>query len=317
MKFVFFDIECACVSKNYAKICAFGYVVCDEKFNILQQEEILINPRGDFHLTGGHGSKGLVLPYEYDSFKQYPKFKAQYAKIKSLLEDKDSYIFGHSTINDVKYLNLETRRYKLPVFNFNFWDTQLIYMTVTGQFEHQFGLEYIANRMSVDYTPHSAVNDAYATMRVLQAICERENSGFSQLVEKYGLCAGSLGKGRIIQPVSTPQKEYVNAKIRKKREISRIRIKFNNFLNTKKPLSCGRLQGKRFIFSREIEDNLSLSKPLVDALYACGGEYHTKLDKCNVYVAAENDQTFRARTAQSSPEIDIINMDELRELING
>ena len=36
MNLVFFDIECASVHKTTAKICAFGYVVCDEQFNIIK-----------------------------------------------------------------------------------------------------------------------------------------------------------------------------------------------------------------------------------------------------------------------------------------
>ena len=51
MKYLFFDIECAGVFKNVAKICAFGYCLTDEKFNILEKEDILINPQGGFHLT--------------------------------------------------------------------------------------------------------------------------------------------------------------------------------------------------------------------------------------------------------------------------
>ena len=35
MKYVFFDIECACVYKSVAKICAFGYVVTDGEFRVL------------------------------------------------------------------------------------------------------------------------------------------------------------------------------------------------------------------------------------------------------------------------------------------
>lgn len=38
MDLVFFDIECASVYKTSAKICAFGYVVCDENFNIIKKE---------------------------------------------------------------------------------------------------------------------------------------------------------------------------------------------------------------------------------------------------------------------------------------
>ena len=87
MNLVFFDIECASVNKNSAKTCAFGYVVCDENFNIVKKEDILINPRGKFRLTDRSGDKGLVLPYSYEAFKNYPPFTKIYPQIKSLLED--------------------------------------------------------------------------------------------------------------------------------------------------------------------------------------------------------------------------------------
>ena len=66
MNLVFFDIECASVNKTTAKICAFGYVVCDENFNIIKKEDILVNPKGKFHLTDRKGDKGIVLPYAYE-----------------------------------------------------------------------------------------------------------------------------------------------------------------------------------------------------------------------------------------------------------
>ncbi len=74
MKYLFFDIECASVFKNTAKICAFGYCLTDEQFHILKKEDILVNPQGGFHLTDRKGAQGLVLPYEYKEFKNYPTF---------------------------------------------------------------------------------------------------------------------------------------------------------------------------------------------------------------------------------------------------
>ena len=130
MKNVFFDIECACVFKNVAKICAFGYVVTDEEFNVLAREEILINPKGKFHLTGRGGNEGLVLPYEYEDFKKYPPFPAAYRKIKNLLEDKEAVVLGHATLNDVNFLNLETKRFHLPSFRFDWHDTQFFWNNV-------------------------------------------------------------------------------------------------------------------------------------------------------------------------------------------
>ena len=136
MEYVFFDIECACVYKNVAKICVFGYCVCDEKFNIIQKEDILINPNGKFHLTD-RGGDGIVLPYDYEEFKKYPPFPHFYSRIKKLLEGEDKLVFGHAAVNDVKYLCLETRRYKLPSFSFRFADTQVIYMAMTKTFDRQ------------------------------------------------------------------------------------------------------------------------------------------------------------------------------------
>ena len=97
MNLVFFDIECASVNKYSAKICAFGYVVCAENFNIIEKQDLLINPRGKFHLTDRKGDKGIVLPYDYDEFKKYRPFPDVYPAIKSLLEDKNNIVLGHST----------------------------------------------------------------------------------------------------------------------------------------------------------------------------------------------------------------------------
>ena len=140
MSLVFFDIECASVHKNCAKICAFGYVVCDEKFNILEKEDILINPRGRFELTDRKGEKGIVLPYEYDEFKKQPPFTHVYKRIRKLLESPENRVFGHAVLNDVKYLNLETKRFKLPSFRFRFGDSQLLYMSMKNDFRGSSGL---------------------------------------------------------------------------------------------------------------------------------------------------------------------------------
>ena len=154
MNLVFFDIECASVNKNSAKICAFGYVVCDENFNIIKKEDILVNPKGRFHLTDRKGDKGIVLPYSYDEFKKHPPFTSVYPFIKSLLEDENNIVLGHSIMNDIKYLNLETKRFKLPSFRLSFSDSQLLYMCHVNDFSRQFGLEHIAGALGVDFVPH-------------------------------------------------------------------------------------------------------------------------------------------------------------------
>ena len=317
MKLVFFDIECACVHKTYAKICAFGYVVCYEKFNILEKEDILINPKGKFELTDRKGQKGLVLPYEYEDFKKYPSFPKVYDRIKALLEDSDSYVLGHAVLNDVKYLNLETRRFKLPSFNFTFSDSQLIFMTHVDDFSHQSGLEHIASELGVEFTPHRAVDDAYATMKIIEAMCKAHNCTFTELIEKLNVAPGKIINYQISRPQSKGFKRFNAQKKEARAERSQKRIKFYNNLSRKRVNKAGgNLKGKTITFSRMIEDDIDISIPLVDKIYAAGGKYSQKLDFCTLYVSAEDDVTARTKVA-AEMAIPHVTVEELRELINA
>ena len=316
MNLVFFDIECASVNKTTAKICAFGYVVCDEKFNIIKKEDVLINPRGGFHLTDRKGNKGLVLPYSYSEFKKYPPFKEVYPFIKSLLEDKDTVVLGHSILNDVKYLNLETRRFHLPSFDFQFLDSQLMFMSYSGDFTHQSGLEHIAVDLGVEFTPHRAVDDAYATMRVVEAICKAENCNFDGLVKLYGLSRGRIKNFNIYSPTSAGVKAYNRKVSDEKRARSQKRIEFFNYVSRKRPKRGGQFYGKIFSFSRAIEDDVSCAKGLCDEIYAQGGRYSHHLKDCNFYICDRSDDTQRTVNARNMSAITVTDIEGLKEILN-
>lgn len=315
MKLVFFDIECACVHKTYAKICAFGYVVCDEKFNILEKEDVLINPKGRFELTDRKGEKGIILPYEYADFKNHPAFPAVYPRIKQLLEDGDNIVLGHAVLNDVKYLNLETRRFRLPSFNFRFSDSQLIFMSYKNDFSRQFGLEHIASELGVDFTPHRAADDAYATMRVIEAMCRERGCDYKGLAESLCMTDGKIENYSITAPVSRGFRRYNAQKNAAKEERARARCEFFNRLSRKRVKKEGKLKGRSFTFSRVIEDDITLSIPLLDKIYELGGRYSQQLNNCTTYVVAEGDETARTRNAIERSGIEKIDLDGLRELL--
>lgn len=317
MNYVFFDIECASVFKTTAKICAFGYVLCDENFNIIKKEDILINPKGKFHLTDGSGEHGLELPYDYSEFKRHPAFPAVYPVIRQLLEDTDNVVFGHSTINDVKYLDLETHRFKLPPFNFSFSDSQLMYMTDVGDFTRQFGLEYITKDLNVEFTPHRAADDAYATMKIVEAMCARRGVNLAALERQLKIKRGYIKNHRITKPTSQDFEDYCTARDNAKRERGERRNKFYIFLSRRRIKKGGKLQGKTFNFSRCIEDDTDISMPLVNAIYENGGRYTQKLADCNVYVCAQDDSTVRTKNAREDKRLTIINVEQLKDLING
>lgn len=317
MKLAFFDIECAGVHKNMAKICVFGYVLCDEQFNILEKEDILINPRGRFELTDRKGEKGIKLPYDYAEFKSHPAFPAVYDRIKRLLEDGDCIVIGHAVLNDVKYLNLETKRFKLPSFNFRFIDSQLLYMTHKNDFSRQYGLEHIAEDLKVEFTPHRAVDDAYATMRVTQALCKEYSCSLPELIQNLGIKAGNITNYTISRPQSKGMKAYNAERTAQKQARSRARIKFFDNLSRKKLKRNGALGGVTFTFSRNVEDAVDISIPLVNKIYELGGKYSSHPEECKYYVKSENDGTVRTANAMRIDGVKVLDIDGVMELLNA
>lgn len=317
MRYLFFDIECACVYKSVAKICAFGYVLTDDKFRVLAKEDILLNPKGKFHLTGRKGGEGLVLPYEYGDFKKFPVFPAEYPRIRRMLEDKENVVLGHATLNDVNYLNLETKRYKLPSFKFKFYDTQFFYMNTQKDFARQYGLQAMADALGVEFTPHRAADDAYATMRVCEALCAREKADVPGIVSRYGIQAGAISNYQIRQLSSTGLKAYLAERDEQKETHAKAHEEFYRFVNKNmhRRKKGGSLDGKVFCFSRDIEDDVGVSRKLVSAIFASGGKYTSHPTECNVYIA-RGEGGVRCQNAISAGAA-FIPLDKLENALEG
>ena len=300
MKYLFFDIECSVVSKNAAKICAFGYCLTDEQFHILEKEDILINPQGGFHLTDRKGTQGLVLPYEYSDFKKYPTFLEKAEKIYALLQDKDTLVAGHATMNDVKYLNLESKRFRLPSFAFTFADTQFVYMNRIKEFSRQFGLGSIAQELGVEFTAHRAVDDAYATMKVAEAMCKTEGLTFPELIKKYEITLGKIENYEITQTSSAAQIAYKQEQERRKEEREKRKAAFHIFADREKRKRAkdGRLKGKNVCFSHPLEIETELAKRLLSAAFAQGAFFTTRAEECDVYVCFEGESGARLKSVQ-------------------
>ncbi len=298
MKYLFFDIECAGVFKNVAKICAFGYCLTDQQFHILEKEDILINPQGGFHLTDRKGEQGIVLPYKYEDFKKYPTFKQQAERIYGLLQDKDTLVVGHAVQNDVKYLNLESRRFQLPSFSFRFADTQFLFMNVIGDFSRQYGLGIIAERLGVEFTPHRAVDDAYATMKVAQALCKSENCTLTELLEKYRVTTGFIDNYEITQTTSEGAEAYRIERERAKEARERARAEFHVFADREKRKRAkeGKLKDKLVCFSHAVELQTPLAKKLLKGAFAQAAFLTYRAEECDLYVCFEEENCPRKRS---------------------
>ena len=299
MKYLFFDIECAGVFKNVAKICAFGYCLVDEQFHILKKEDLLINPKGNFHLTDRKGTRGLVLPYEYDKFKSYPTFPETVGEIRALLEDEDTLVAGHATMNDVKYLNLEAHRFSLPSFRFRFADTQFLYMNKIGDFSRQFALGAIAQDLGVEFTPHRAVDDAYATMKIAEAMCRETGEALPALLQRYGITLGKIENYEIEQTTSTLYKKHQEEVLKRKEQREKNRAEVHRFVDKEKRNrnKSGALKGKRFCLSHSLEEQVEEAKQLIHAAFEQGCFYSYRAEECEYYVAREGESGARLKSA--------------------
>lgn len=318
MKYLFFDIECAVVFKNVAKICAFGYCLTDEQFNIIEKNDILINPQGRFHLTDRKGRRGLVLPYEYDEFKTYPVFPKVVKKIRAMLQDKDTLVAGHATQNDVKYLNLECGRFSLASFEFEYTDTQFLYMNVKKDFSRQFGLGSIVENLGVEFVAHKAVDDAYATMRVAQELCKAEGLSLPEMLNKYQITNGKISNYEITPCESVAHTQYVQEVARKKEEREKNRAKLHIFIDRekrKRNKKEGVLLNKNVCFSHIVETDLERGKKLARAIFASGAFIIGKAEECDLYVYAEGENGQRLKSALARGAR-LMTPDELEEYLS-
>lgn len=172
MRYLFFDIECA--DGNRA-ICEYGYVLTDEKFNVIRKRNILMDPECPFNLTGRDGQADLVLTYPYSEYYKYYPFDDSYETIKNLMTQKDLLIFGHAVNNDIGFLFKDCNRYKLPLFDYTAYDIQKMLPVFNKQNKRYTSLEtafidLVPAEIRSELKDHRACDDAMKTMLVFKAM---------------------------------------------------------------------------------------------------------------------------------------------------
>lgn len=189
MDYLFFDIECANCFGGRGKICSFGYVITDEKYNVKETNDILINPHSKFHLHGHGNHPGITLGYEEDEFFASPDFKFYYQTIRELLTRENTIKFGFSVLSDANFIKSECQRFSRQIFDYDFIDVQRIY-TDYKNLENTPGLIKCAAEYGVTETQdiHKSDDDAYFTMRVMKGLSKETGLSASELIEKYPLC---------------------------------------------------------------------------------------------------------------------------------
>ena len=302
MRYVFFDIECADGGKG--SICSFGYVITDEFFKETESNDIVINPESRFRLSGRSKRPEILFAYTEEEFRKAPAFPSFYEKIRSLLEDPDQIVIGHSVQDDVNFLCKACMRYGLPALKFRFLDSQSLYAHVLGC-NGQVGLDRACEEFAIEKPVdiHKSEEDARATMHLVEKICLSDQIDLS----KYGKKQRIWGETEDFKIFCS----YIHPN----------RTMFQSFLENVHPKN----KAPQVFAGKCVSVSMAIEQPrqaqiyhLVQRIVDAGGSYTRVSSRCDIFVGpSENESRIckRTKTAHEArrggKRMDFITLDEL------
>lgn len=180
--YVFFDCECANTYDGIGKICSLGYVICDDELNVIESEDVVMNPECEFDWYLFSGKGGIKLAYSKDYFRSKPNYESYYKDIKKLLTTGNRYIAGFAVGNDVGFINNSCERYNLPFIQFRAFDLERY---LEKKYEKKQKLSEWAQEFGVNlekFQTHKSVDDAMMTMLCLKAECMRTGQSVEEII---------------------------------------------------------------------------------------------------------------------------------------
>lgn len=256
--FVFFDCECANTFEGIGKICSLGYVICDDDLNVIESEDVVMNPECDFDWYLFSGKGGCQLAYSKDYFRIKPNFEAYYKDIKKLLTTGNRFIGGFAVGNDVGFVNNACERYDLDYIQFRAFDME-------NYLEKKYGkkqkLAEWAEELGVNvakFQSHKSVDDAMMTMLCLKAECMRTGKSPEEIMEE--------NKGLYVSNEQILQQAEERAYRREMQE------KIKRMYNKKSPMPRFKtVLGRKFQLDGKIVKDVDKALELVKKIYDNGG----------------------------------------------
>ena len=180
MRYLFFDTECANCFGGKAKIYSFGYLITDEKFNILTPpQDLLINPDAKFDPY----VKKNILVYDRAYLKTMPKFNERYSFIKELMTAKDVICVGYGIDNDIRFLSDDCKRYSLKEIKANYFDVQKLITLAENRPAKKLDVEFTERFEEGEGRAHRSDVDAVRTMMIAKSICDNARKSLLDFIK--------------------------------------------------------------------------------------------------------------------------------------
>lgn len=183
-KYLFFDIES--IDRKSRFTCTFGYVLVDKDFNVIESDDILINPNAieyDWYVLKN------MFYYTKEDAVASPTFEHFFERINSLVASPDIVVMGYAIANDLDYLRNDYERLGYGVDALFGYDIQLFYKEHNSLINGT-KLFYLAKSFGIDtseFVEHKSIDDAYVSMLIAKHYCETMNLSLDEFVDKYNI----------------------------------------------------------------------------------------------------------------------------------
>lgn len=276
--YLFFDIECANCFGGVGKMCSFGYVLTDGDFNVLDSQDVAMNPEAEFDWYLFSAKNKCKLAYSKDYFRAQRSFSAYYKEIKKLLEEGGRRVIGFSSANDVGFVVAAWERYGLEPINFSAYDSAAIASSMTGE---KRGLSDWCAFFNIDtsnLTAHCSRDDAMMTMLLVKALCAQKNEGLEALLAAHKDSRLSVEK-------------YLERREIKRRRDETIKKIEAMYGKKSRALLSNEFSGQTFALSRKLMKNADDAYTLADYILRNGGIVNKSVKKGEgILIVPEGDE---------------------------
>lgn len=311
MKYLFFDIECSNCYGGDGKICEFGYALTDENFNLISKDDIPMSPGkgryNRFDKTIYNRRPGYQWAYDFDyylSCNEYPYF---HNKIKAILEDKDTMVFGFSVSNDIRYLGTTIRRYKLNQISYKAFDVQVMMKYYSEKHQEFIGLEDAFVKLCGKYEmmklqPHLSRDDAFMTMKVVEEMCKKLNIKINELIDLCPDCCIDVLPYLNNYFILKDNKKNTSKLNRNNIQCEEARELRNECLKSCLPLlENEKYIGKIITISRKIKESIEDTKKVIKKITQNGFVAYNQVDGSDFLVAIDETDIRRLKSIFKHP----------------
>lgn len=294
--YLFFDIECANCFNGEGKMCSFGYVLTDADFNILDSQDLVMNPETEFDWYLFSNKNGCSLAYSKDYFRMQHPFPDYYKGVKKLMTAPSRKVIGFSSKNDLGFVVTACERYDLPVFNFATYDVAKILEKLEGKTKklHEWG-EYF-NIKTDKLVAHKSCDDAMMTMLVLQELCKKHNLSIEEILEKNRESHLSVEK-------YAEQREL-------KRHNDEVGAKIKDLYGKKSKCPYSKSFSGSYTFGFKIFNDVDLSYDIAQLLYKHGGMLVKRLQKNGTIIMDDSQITPELIEKMKKDNLTVISIDD-------